>query len=103
MSNNIRFDMHVNLRAFPASRRGKQQRDITPQEMADYFKEHNVTHALVLYNRDDYAELDQLASLTDTKCYGVQCIFGPTREEPTDLNSTFELDVNIEGRSFLSG
>lgn len=99
----IRFDMHVNLRAFPASSRGQQQRDITPEEMADYFKTHNVTHALVLYNRDDYAELERLAKLTPTKCYGVQCVFGPTEQTPTCINTVPELDVNIEGRSFLTG
>lgn len=99
----IRFDMHVNLRAFPASNRGSQQRDITPEEMAQYFKEHSITHALILYNRDDYSELEKLANLTPAKCYGVQCVFGPTKENPTDINTVPELDVNIEGRSFLSG
>ena len=98
-----RVDLHVNLRAFPASSRGNQQRDITPEEMASYFKTHNITHALVLYNREDYGELEKLAKLTPTKCYGVQCIFGPTEELATDINTVPELDVNIEGRSFLSG
>ena len=98
-----RFDMHVNLRAFPASRRGNQQRDITSEEMDKYFREHEITHALVLYNRDDYSELEKLASITKTKVYGVQCMFGPTEEEASDINVVPSLDVNIEGRSFLSG
>lgn len=100
---NIRFDLHVNLRAFPGSRRGNQQRDITPEEMAEYFLQHSVTHALVLYGRDDYAELEKLTSLSPTKCYGVQCMFGPTEDSPTDINTIPSLDVNIEGRSFLNG
>ena len=103
LKNKPRFDMHVNLRAFPASSRGKQQRDITPEEMASYFEEHNITHALVLYNRDDYSELEKLQKITSTKCYGVQCVFGPSKEDPTDIDSIPDLDVNIEGRSFLSG
>ena len=98
-----RFDMHVNLRAFPASSRGSQQRDITPEEMNQYFIDHAITHALVLYNRDDYSELERLGKLTKTKIYGVQCIFGPTKEDPTDINTIPSLDVNLEGRSFLSG
>lgn len=99
----MRFDLHVNLRAFPGSRRGNQQRDITPEEMSEYFSKHNITHALVLYNRDDYSELEKLASLTPTKCYGVQCMFGPTEETPSLIDTVPDLDVNIEGRSFLSG
>lgn len=98
-----RVDLHVNLRAFPASNRGNQQRDITPEEMAKYFKEHNITHSLVLYNRDDYSELEKLASITSTKCYGVQCVFGPTEETPTKIDEVPQLDVNIDGRSFLTG
>ena len=98
-----KFDMYVNLRAFPASNRGQQQRDITPEEMAEYFKTHDISHALVLYNRDDYEELEKLGNLTSTKIYGVQCIFGPTKEDPTDINSIPELDVNIEGRGFETG
>lgn len=98
-----RFDIHVNLRAFPGSRRGKQQRDVTPEDMAQYFETHQITHALVLYNRDDYSELEKLQSITSTKCYGVQCMFGPTEEEPTDISTVPLLDVNTEGRSFLSG
>ena len=98
-----RFDIHVNLRAFPGSRRGKQQRDITPEDMAQYFERHGITHSLVLYNRDDYKELEKLATLTSTKIYGVQCMFGPTKEDPTDIDIIPELDVNTEGRSFLSG
>jgi hypothetical protein len=98
-----RFDIHVNLRAFPGSRRGKQQRDVTPEDMAQYFETHQITHALVLYNREDYKELEKLQSITPTKCYGVQCMFGPTEETPTDINTVPTLDVNTEGRSFLSG
>lgn len=98
-----RFDIHVNLRAFPGSRRGQQQRDITPQEMAEYFSKHEITHALVLYNRDDYSQLEELASLTSTKCYGVQSLMGPVKEMPTDEKNPPVLDVNVEGRSFLSG
>lgn len=98
-----KFDMHVNLRAFPASRRGNQQRDITPEEMDKYFIEHEITHALVLYNRDDYFELEKLGKLTKTKIYGVQCIFGPTEEEPTDVDIIPNLDVNTEGRNWLTG
>ena len=99
----VRFDIHVNLRAFPGSRRGKQQRDVTPEDMAQYFEKHNITHALVLYNRDDYSELEKLQSITNTKCYGVQSLMGPTKETPTDIDTIPELDVNIEGRGFESG
>lgn len=98
-----RFDIHVNLRAFAGSRRGKQQRDVTPEDMAQYFETHSITHSLVLYNRDDYKDLEKLSTLTSTKIYGVQCMFGPTQEDPTDIDTIPELDVNVEGRSFLSG
>lgn len=98
-----RFDIHVNLGAFPGSRKGKQQRYISPQEMNEYFLTHNITHSLVLYNRDEYNLLKELGDLTKTKIYGVQCVMGKDRDNPTDENNLPVWDVNIEGRSFKSG
>jgi hypothetical protein len=101
--NKIKFDIHVNLGAFPGSRKAKVQRYISPKEMDEYFRTHKITHSLVLYNRDEYDLLKELGEITDTKIYGVQSVMGPTKEEPTDEDNLPELDVNIEGRSFLSG
>jgi hypothetical protein len=97
-----RFDIHVNLGAFPGSVYGKKQRYIGPKEMNDYFVSHGITHALVLYNRDEYDLLAELSRISETKCYGVQCAMGH-KESPTDEKNLPEWDVNIEGRSFLSG
>ena len=99
----IRFDIHVNLGSFSGSKKGKQQRYISPKEMNEYFITHKITHALVLYNRDEYHLLKELGDMSDTKVYGVQTIMGPTKEDPTDENNLPILDVNHSDKSFLWG
>lgn len=94
-----RFDIHVNLGSFPGSKKGKQQRYISPKEMAEYFRTHNITHSLVLYNRDEYELLRELGKITETKVYGVQCVMG-TQESPTDITKPFDFDI---GKEFVSG
>ena len=103
MADTIRFDIHVNLGSFPGSQKGNLQRFISPIEMNQYFKTHNITHSLVLYNRDEYDLLEQLGKLTSTKVYGVQVIMGKTETSPTDENNLPDLDINIDGRSFTTG
>ncbi len=91
-----RFDIHVNLGSFPGSKKGKQQRYISPQEMDEYFTSHNITHSLVLYNRDEYELLRELGTITKTKIYGVQCVMGIDKENPTDITKPFILDMGKE-------
>ena len=98
-----RFDIHVNLGSFPGSKKGKQQRYISPQEMDEYFTSHNITHSLVLYNRDEYELLRELGTITKTKIYGVQCVMGIDKDNPTDENNLPVWDINTEGRSFKTG
>lgn len=91
-----RFDIHVNLGQFPCSRKGKSPKYVSPKDMYEYFLRQNITHALVLYNRDEYHLLEELISYTDTKVYGVQCIMG-TKYSPTDITKPFKFDLGKEG------
>lgn len=97
-----RFDIHVNLGSFPSSGKGKKdnsQRYISPQEMNEYFISHNITHALVLYNRDEYDLLKELGDITQTKIYGVQCVMG-REDSPTNIKEPFKLDL---GKPYVYG
>jgi len=94
-----RFDIHVNLGAFPSSKRGKQARFISPKEMNEFFLSQEITHALVLYNNDEYELLRELGRLTETKIYGVQNIMG-REDNPTNIKKPFELHT---GREYVYG
>ena len=76
----IKFDLHTHVGNIPSSgRNGTFTTDVTPQEAAEFLKEFNITHTVILYS--EYSLLEELSSLVDTKLYGVKWINDPFNDE----------------------
>ena len=77
---NIKFDIHTHVGNIPSSgKNGTFTVDISPQEAADYLKQYNISHTVILYS--EYSLLEELDSLVDTKLYGVKWINDPYNDE----------------------
>lgn len=76
----IKFDFHTHVGNIPSSgKKGTFTVDITPQQAADFLKQFDITHTVILYS--DYKLLEELSKLVDTKLYGVKWINDPYNDE----------------------
>jgi len=77
----IKFDLHTHVGNIPSSaKKGSTfTKDVTPQEAASFLKQFEITHTVILYS--DYALLEELSTLVDTKLYGVKWINDPFLDE----------------------
>ena len=70
-----KFDIHTNLGLFPGSESGGKDHVCTKEELAAHCSKYQLTHAMVLYPWNDYQILEDCQKLTNTKLYGIQCMF----------------------------
>ena len=71
----VRFDIHTNIGLFPGSEGHGKEHYCSAEELADHCNKFNLSHAAVLYPWDDYDILEKCQGMTDTRLYGLQCMF----------------------------
>lgn len=91
----MKFDIHLNLGHFPDSKKGHSSSVYTSiDDMVSFLERNEITHAVILYPRDEYNLLAELAEhIPDVKIYGLQVIMGADSNDPTESIKDLSLDI----------